>query len=116
MPQYDSVAVIKLEKNDNDVINYTSQSAYNQFAVFSEVYYARGWKAFVDKKEMPIVKTNYALRGLALAPGKHDIEFRFEPQGYVKGRKITMIANIVLLALLVFTLFIGWRKRKTGSV
>lgn len=116
LPKYDSVASIKLDKHDNDVINYTSQSTNNQFAVFSEVYYARGWKAFVDKKESPIVKVNYTLRGLALAPGKHAIEFRFEPQGYLNGRKITMIANFVLLALLALTLFVEWRKRKTGTV
>jgi hypothetical protein len=112
MPQYDSAATIKLDKNDNDVVKYSSQSASRQFAVFSEVYYARGWKAFVDEKESPIIKVNYVLRGLAVPAGKHAIEFRFEPRGYYTGRKITMIAGIVLLILLVSTLFTGWKGRK----
>lgn len=112
LPQADSAASIKMENNNNDVITYSSESVSNQFAVFSEVYYTKGWKAFIDNKEAPIVKTNYALRGLAIPAGKHSIEFRFEPQGYFTGRKITLIASIVLSALLAFSLFIGWRRNK----
>lgn len=110
LPQYDSAATIKMDKNDNDVIKYSSQSGSNQFAVFSEVYYARGWKAFVDGKESPIVKVNYVLRGLALPAGKHVIEFRFEPQGYFQGRKLTSIASVILLLLLAGSIFMQWRK------
>ncbi len=116
LPTYDSAATIVLDKNDNDLITYSSSSNNNQFAVFSEVYYASGWKAFIDKKEAPIVKTNYALRGLPVPAGQHVIEFRFEPAGYLQGRKITTIAGFVLIALLVFTLFIEWRRnRPAGS-
>ncbi|HLF45396.1 MAG TPA: YfhO family protein, partial [Chitinophagaceae bacterium] len=99
LPQPDSTASIKMDKNENDVIIYSSSSGSNQFAVFSEIYYSSGWKAFIDKKETPIVKTNYALRGLAVPAGNHTIEFRFEPKGYIMGRKITMIASIFLLLL-----------------
>src|SRR6185436_2348665 len=44
-PTADSTARITLVKNDNDVIDYSSASTSNQFAVFSEIYYDRGWKA-----------------------------------------------------------------------
>jgi uncharacterized membrane protein YfhO len=112
LPEADSAASIKMEKNNNDVITYSSVSASNQFAVYSEVYYTKGWKAFIDNKETPIIKTNYALRGLAIPAGNHTIEFRFEPQGYFTGRKITMVASIALLAFLAFSLFIWWRRNK----
>ena len=115
LPSYDSTATIVLDKNDNDMIAYSSSSASDQFAVFSEVYYASGWKAFIDKQEVPIVKTNYALRGLSVPTGKHSIEFKFEPAGYLKGRKITSIAGFVLIALVLFTLFIEWRRSKSGK-
>ncbi|HLF45167.1 MAG TPA: hypothetical protein VI548_02005, partial [Chitinophagaceae bacterium] len=62
-----------------------------------------------------IVKTNYALRGLAVPAGNHTIEFRFEPKGYIMGRKITMIASIFLLLLFAFTFIIEWRKNKTRN-
>lgn len=109
MPDYDSAATIKLVKNDNDIVTYEFNAGKNQFAVFSEIYYKAGWKAFANGKELPIVKVNYVLRGLALAPGKYNIEFRFEPEGYLKGSRYNTIANVIYGLLLV--LLLGWLVR-----
>ncbi len=109
----DSTATIQLVKNDNDIATYTSQSANNGFAVFSEVYYPAGWKAFIDGKEATIVKTNYVLRGLSIPAGKHSIEFRFEPSGYHTGKSVATISFIVLILLIVIAAFMEWKNRKT---
>ena len=112
MPEEDSTATVQLVKNENDVINYKTSSAKNQFVVFSEVYYKSGWKAFIDGKEAPIVKTDYILRGLAVPAGNHNIEFRFEPQGYLTGKKITGIFSIILVLMVVAGIFFEWRNNK----
>jgi hypothetical protein len=112
-PQPDNAATIQLVKFDNDVVTYKSNSSTNQFAVFSEVYYKDGWKALVDGKELPFVKVNYVLRGMALPAGQHNIEFRFEPQGYYTGQTITDIFSVVLLLLLAAAAFMEYRSRKT---
>jgi len=108
MPVADSTARVQLVKNENDVIEYSSESASAQFAVFSEVYYKAGWKAYIGNKEVPIVKVNYALRGLSVPAGKNTIRFEFKPQGYYKGRKITSMASIALLLLLAGGIFAQW--------
>jgi hypothetical protein len=118
LPQLDSVASITsdtLNKNENDKLNYSFNASSNQFAVFSEVYYPAGWKAFIDGKETTIIKTNYALRGLAVPAGKHTIEFRFEPQGYMNGKKITSITSYLLLALFALAGFMAWKRKKAVS-
>jgi uncharacterized membrane protein YfhO len=112
IPVYDSAASIKLEKNENDKIIYSFNAATNQFAVFSEVYYPGGWKAYIDNKETPIIKTNYVLRGLAVSAGKHEIRFEFKPESYTKGKKITSVAQIVLIGMLLISGFFAWRNRK----
>jgi hypothetical protein len=112
MPQPDSSARIQLVKNDNDIVTYTSDATNNQFAVFSEIFYKAGWKAIVDGKELPIVKTDYVLRGLALPAGKHNIEFRFEPQGYMKGKSMTTIFSIILGMLVLLAIYMEWKKNK----
>ncbi len=106
MPEFDSTASIKLVKNDNDVITYEFNGSKNQFAVFSEIYYKAGWKAFANGKELPIVRVNYVLRGLALAPGKYNIEFKFEPQDYLTGHRLTGIFSLILGLLILAG--IGW--------
>src|SRR6185436_10959290 len=58
-PQYDSTATIRLIQNLNDKIDYEFNAPANQFAVFSEIYYPYGWKAFIDGKEAPIARVNY---------------------------------------------------------
>jgi hypothetical protein len=114
-PQVDSAAGIQLVKNDNDVITYQFKSSTNQFAVFSEVYYDAGWKATIDGKDAPIVKVNYVLRGLAVPAGNHAIEFRFEPSGYKKGKKLTSVFSILLLLFLVVGVFMEWRNNKRSA-
>ncbi len=112
MPQPDSSAGIQLIKNDNDIMLYTSHAATAQFAVFSEVYYAAGWKAFIDGKEAPIVKVNYVLRGLSLPAGKHDIRFEFKPESYTTGRNITGVASVILILLFAGGILVEWRNSR----
>jgi hypothetical protein len=109
-PGFDSTASIKLVENKNDYILYEFSSAANQFAVFSEVYYPRGWDAYIDDKKAEIIKTNYALRGLALPAGKHKIEFKFEPRAFILGDKITMIASLLVYLIVFGSLFMAWRS------
>lgn len=109
-PQFDSTASIQFLENLNDKVTYSFNAASNQFVVFSEVYYPRGWKAFIDGKEAPIAKVNYVLRGLAVPAGKHAIEFRFEPASYRNGLLITRIATIISFLALIVGLWWEWKK------
>jgi hypothetical protein len=94
-----------LVKNDHDRVYYQSNSSSsNNFAVFSEVYYKKGWKAFVDGKETPIYKTNYVLRGLEIPAGKHDIKFEFKPDSFYKTVPLASGANAVIWLLLIANL------------
>jgi hypothetical protein len=109
--QWDSSATIKVTNYDNDLIEYAISTAKPQFAVLSEVYYDRGWLAFADGKSVPIVKTNYALRGVSLPAGTKQLTLRFAPKSYLTGRTITWVMSAVMLLLLGFGAFLAWRRR-----
>jgi hypothetical protein len=109
-PAYDSSAGIHLVKNLNDHISYQSNAANGQFAVFSEVYYPNGWKAFIDGKETPIVKVDYALRGLNIPAGDHTITFDFAPASYKLGNTLNLIAGIISLIALIICAFLFFRR------
>ena len=114
-PVYDSTAAIKLIKNLNDNITYQSNASVNQFAVFSEIYYPNGWKAFIDGKETPIVKVDYALRGLNIPAGDHTIKFEFAPAAYTLGNTLNLIAGIVSLIALVVCALLLFRQSKKAA-
>jgi len=118
-PGPDTSAYIELLNNDNDVINYLSESKKPRFAVFSEIFYQRGWKAWVDDRETPIIRTNYVLRGLSIPPGRHIIRMVFHPLSYYIGRQVQWMATILMLlisvgAVLVLLYERGLRVRVAG--
>ena len=111
-PKYDSIANIQLVQNLNDVIDYRFSAPSPQFAVFSEVYYSKGWNAYIDGNKAGYVKTDYVLRGMFIPAGNHQVEFRFEPASFTTGRMISIIANIIVALLLIATIVYYARKKK----
>lgn len=114
-PVWDSSASIALSKFDNDEIEYTATAATPQFAVFSEVYYAMGWNAYLDGKKVEYVKADYALRGLSVPPGKHTIRFAFEPATYKTGVTISYIGSFLVLILVLGGFAMAWREQKRNQ-
>ncbi|HEX8313584.1 MAG TPA: YfhO family protein [Flavisolibacter sp.] len=110
--QSDSAASVRLIANRNDEVLYESNAAANGFVVFSEVYYDKGWKAFIDGKETPIVRTNYVLRGLTVPAGKHQIRFVFHPTSFYTGETIATIASILVFLALIAAAVVFYRNRK----
>ena len=96
---------IWLIKNDHDKIYYESRNSENAYAVFSEIYYQHGWKAYIDGKETPIYKTNYVLRGIEVPAGKHEIKFEFKPDSYTKSVPIAIGASFSIWILLLASFY-----------
>lgn len=113
--QTDTNATIRLLNNDNDVVNYKSYSNANRFAVFSEIFYNKGWKAYIDEKETPIVQTNYVLRGLSIPAGEHEIKFEFKPTSYYLGNKLSIISSAIIWLLLIAAIVQYFMKQKKLS-
>jgi hypothetical protein len=112
---YDSAATINLVENKNDIVTYSSNASQKQFAVFSEVYYKLGWKAYIDDVESPIIKTNYVLRGLVIPAGKHNIRFEFKPSSIAMAQKASLLASVILWGLLIGIIIKSFKKEKSLS-
>ena len=115
-PEYDSTAKITLIDNLNDKINYKSSAKTNQFAVFSEIYYDKGWNAYIDGNKADIIRVDYLLRGVSIPAGDHNIEFRFEPRSYYLGNTLTIWSSLIGYALLILAAVAEWRKRSKGDL
>ena len=98
----DSTATIQLVKNNLTELTYVSKSNTDQFAVFSEIFYADGWNAYLNGKLVPHYRVNYVLRGMPVPLGDNQIEFKFEPKVIQQGSLISLVSYGLLMLLLIF--------------
>lgn len=111
--QVDSAdATIRLTGYHPERLTYSYESPTERIAVFSEIYYDKGWKAYVDGKEHPHFRANYVLRAMQLPAGKHTVEFRFHPTAYYAGEKVSLVSSLLLVLLLGGGIYTGVRRRK----
>jgi len=96
----DSEAKIALTQKSLNKMIYHYQGNGNQLAVFSAIYYPKGWNAYIDGKITPHFQADYLLRSMLLKKGNYDIVFKFEPNSFVVGQKISVWSSILLLLLI----------------
>lgn len=106
---------ISMKSYAPNMISYTSNSKENQLAVFSEIYYKDGWKAYVDGKEQEILKVDYLLRGLEVPAGSHDIIFKFEVPAVKKAELFSWVGSIGLILSLLTLLYFDWKKKQNAK-
>ncbi len=96
----DSLSKIKLDVYKSNYIKYTTSNKNKGLAVFSEMYYPKGWNVFVDGKPSTHFRVDYVLRAMEIPAGQHSIEFKFEPEVVKKGSTIALICSLIMLILL----------------
>jgi hypothetical protein len=112
--KWDNSGAIQLDIYKPNYLKYTSENKGNGLAVFSEIYYEKGWNAYVDGKITEHFPVNYVLRGMKIPAGKHTIEFKFEPQVIQTGSTITLISFLGMLVLLIGGIYFEQRKKNQG--
>lgn len=110
--QFDSTASIKLKSYKADELVYEAQANQSQMTIFSEIYYPKGWNAYIDGKPAPHFGVNYVLRAMVLPAGKHEVVFKFEPESYYKGEKIAMAGSILLFLFVIAGVLMQIKKNK----
>ncbi len=74
--------------------------------VLTDLYYP-GWKVTLDGKPAELHRVDYLLRGTTLPPGRHRVEFRYEPASWRAG----WIVSLVAFAGLIVAVSAGLRRR-----
>ena len=110
--QIDSTSSIKLVNYKPSHLKYESKSVSNGFAVFSELYYYKGWNAYIDGEFTPHLRVNYALRALPIPAGNHTIEFKFEPKVVETGSEIALGSSVLFGLLFLLGGFLQFRKKE----
>jgi len=117
-PSHDGSATVRLNTYAPDVLTYSSSSSADGTAVFSEIYYPHGWKAYIDGEKAEIFRVNYLLRALNIPAGEHEIRFEFRPESVRKGDILSGIfvgiMYATVLSLIAGTLIRRGRQRRSA--
>ena len=108
----DSTAFLNLTKYQPNELEFKSQSKTPQLAVLSEIYYPKGWKMFIDNKEVPYIKADYLLRAVHVPAGNHTLKMIFAPEVIAKGKLISMICFGLFLLLSLGGILWLWKTAK----
>lgn len=103
-----------LEYTPNRIV-YNVRTPSPRYAVFSEMYYPEGWSLKRNGEEIPLIQTNYALRGALLPAGEYTLEMIFHPKSYYTGMKVVWAGNIAMLLLIAVPIANGVYRRKKNK-
>ena len=99
-------------------LRYSFSTSSPRAAVFSEVYYPKGWKAWIEPKgtygevhdghykptadaqPAELFRADWILRGTIIPKGEGELIMRFEPDSYQLGENISRASSITLILLL----------------
>ena len=88
-------------------------------AIFSEIYYPKGWKAWIEPAgaygevrgghyqptseghPVELFRADWMLRGAIIPEGEGQLIMRFEPDSYQLGEDISRASSIALILLLI---------------
>ena len=100
-------------------LRYTFRTSAPRAAIFSEIYYPKGWKAWIEPKgtygevrnghykptaearQLELFRADWILRGAIIPEGEGEIIMRFEPDSYQVGENISRATSIILILLLI---------------
>jgi len=89
----DSNSSVKFLKNGNSKVTIETKSKTPAILLFNDVY-TKGWKAFIDGKEIEIMEGNLAFRAVYVPQGDHNVDFQYTPP-LLKLSIIILFAGII---------------------
>ena len=100
-------------------LRYAFSTDTDNAAIFSEIYYPKGWKAWIEPfgaygevrdgkyhptaegREIDLFRADWMLRGAIVPAGEGQLIMRFEPESYQLGKNISRASSIALILLLI---------------
>lgn len=104
---------IVLDEYRPNYLRYSYTVAEPAVAIFSEIFYNKGWKAYIDGEEAPYFRADYVLRGMELPAGEHRVEWRFRAPAWGVVSGITLGASLIILLGALLAVWMLVRNRQT---
>jgi len=87
-----------IETYENEKVILNAETKDHGILVLTDNYYP-GWKAYIDGEETKILRANYTFRAVEIPPGKHSVQFAYQPNSVRIGVILSLISLLVLIGL-----------------
>lgn len=88
---------VQMVSHRHNRVTLEVETAANGLLFLGDVFYP-GWNAYLDGKAAPIYRADYLFRAVEVGPGRHTVEFRYEPLSFRIGVAISLV-TLTALAL-----------------
>ncbi len=111
-------AAVEMVSYAPNCLRYHYSTPQDRLAVFSEIYYPKGWKAWVETPDgqnvdLALGRADWTLRAAVLPAGEGDVVMRFDPESYRIGAGVSRASSILLLLVVLLSLVGCIFPRKT---
>jgi hypothetical protein len=89
----DSPGEARLTMHEDERVVVAVDAERPALLVLSDAWYP-GWHARVDGDERTIHRINHVFRGVVVQPGDREVEFRYEPASFRRGRLVSLAALV----------------------
>lgn len=110
-PAYASAGDARIVSYEHERAEVDATARRPSLLVLTDLHFP-GWKVRVDGREAPLERVDYLLRGVMLDPGRHRIEFRYQPASWTVARGITLAGLLALAGALAAGLAPRLRRRR----
>lgn len=107
------VGSIRLTDYRPNHLTYEYEASETAVALFSEIYYDKGWRATIDGEQTPYFRANYVLRGMQLPAGRHTVEWHFRAPAWGAVEAVTLTCSLLILGSLLILVALRLREGKT---
>ena len=134
--QNDNTDSIELTAYAPNELRYSFSTSAERAAIFSEIYYQEGWKAWIEPagaygevrkghyhptaegRPVELFRADWILRGAVIPEGSGQLIMRFEPESYTVGKNISRASSITLILLLIASaagMYVTSRRKNHSS-
>jgi hypothetical protein len=93
--------MVPIQHATSDRVEAQVDTEFPAILLFVETY-DRGWKAFVDGQETPIVPANVSFMACALPEGRHKVTFVYQPKSFYVSAMISLGGFLIFIATAIF--------------
>lgn len=111
----DTTATIELTDYRVNHLTYKYHAAREGLAVFSEIYYPKGWTATIDGTPAPYLRADYVLRAMVLPAGDHTVEWKFAAPHFSLILNITRASSFILLIGALYLIVLSCIKKPESN-